>query len=205
MPSFLKSLFGQVMIALVLGVIAGMAWPDFAAQMKPLGDGFIKLIKVVIAPLVFGVVVHGIASAGDLKKVGRVGVKSIIYFEIVTTIALVLGILVAWIFGPGHGMNVNTATLDAGAMSTYTERAHQIQGGIDFVMNIIPKTLVGAFSEGDILQVLVIAVAFGAALALMGERGKPVTHLIELVTDVLFKIIGFIVRLAPFGVFGAVA
>ncbi len=205
MPSFLKSLFGQVMIALVLGVIAGMAWPDFAAQMKPLGDGFIKLIKVVIAPLVFGVVVHGIASAGDLKKVGRVGVKSIIYFEIVTTIALVLGILVAWIFGPGHGMNVNTATLDAGAMSTYTERAHQIHGGIDFVMNIIPKTLVGAFSEGDILQVLVIAVAFGAALALMGERGKPVTHLIELVTDVLFKIIGFIVRLAPFGVFGAVA
>ena len=205
MPSFLKSLFGQVMIVLVLGVIAGMAWPDFAAQMKPLGDGFIKLIKVVIAPLVFGVVVHGIASAGDLKKVGRVGVKSIIYFEIVTTIALVLGILVAWIFGPGHGMNVNTATLDAGAMSTYTERAHQIHGGIDFVMNIIPKTLVGAFSEGDILQVLVIAVAFGAALALMGERGKPVTHLIELVTDVLFKIIGFIVRLAPFGVFGAVA
>ena len=107
MPAFMKSLFGQVMVALVLGVVAGVFWPDFAAQMKPLGDGFIKLIKMIIAPLVFGVVVHGIASAGDLKKVGRVGVKSIIYFEVVTTIALVLGIVVAYAFGPGHGMNVD--------------------------------------------------------------------------------------------------
>lgn len=205
MPAFAKSLFGQVMIALVLGILVGVAWPEFAAQMKPLGDGFIKLIKMIIAPLVFGVVVHGIASAGDLKKVGRVGVKSIVYFEIVTTIALILGIVVAWMFGPGNGMNVDTSALDPGAMATYTERAHEIHGAVDFLLAVIPSTFLGAFAEGDILQVLVIAVLFGAALSLVGERAQPVTHMIELVTEVLFKIIGFIVRLAPLGVFGAIA
>jgi aerobic C4-dicarboxylate transport protein len=205
MPAFLKSLFGQVMCALVLGVVAGIFWPDFAAQMKPLGDGFIRLIKMVIAPLVFGVVVHGIASAGDLRKVGRVGVKSIVYFEAVTTVALVLGILVAYIFGPGNGMNVDPASLDASAMGTYTERAQEIEGAVGFILHIIPSTMIGAFAEGDILQVLVIAVLFGAALSLVGERGQPVAHLIELVTEILFRIIGFIVRLAPLGVFGAIA
>ncbi|MBB5223937.1 aerobic C4-dicarboxylate transport protein [Amaricoccus macauensis] len=205
MPGFMKSLFGQVMIALVLGIVVGVFWPDFAAAMKPLGDGFIKLIKMVIAPLVFGVVVHGIASAGDLKKVGRVGVKSIIYFEVVTTIALILGLAVAFLVGPGHGMNVDTSTLDAGAMSTYTERVQQIGGTADFLMHVIPSTFVGAFAEGDVLQVLVLAILFGAALSLIGERGKPVAELIERGTDVLFKIISFIVRLAPLGVFGAIA
>ena len=197
MPSFLKSLFGQVMVALVLGVVAGFFWPDFAASMKPLGDGFIKLIKMIIAPLVFGVVVPGIASAGDLKKVGRVGVKSIIYFEIVTTIALILGIVVAYAFGPGHGMNVDTASLDASAMSSYVERTKEMHGTVDFLLGIVPSTFVGAFADGDILQVLVLAVLFGAALSLLGERAKPVTHMIELTTEVLFRIIGFIVRLAP--------
>lgn len=205
MPVFVKSLFGQVMIALVLGVIVGIFWPDFAAQMKPLGDGFIRLIKMIIAPLVFGVVVHGIASAGDLRKVGRVGVKSIIYFEVITTFALILGILVAYIFGPGYGMNVDPTSLDAGAISGYAERAQQIEGAVGFIMHIIPTTVVGAFANGDILQVLVIAVLFGAALSLVGPRGQPVAHLIELTTEILFKIIGFIVRLAPIGVFGAIA
>lgn len=205
MPSFLKSLFGQVMVALVLGIVVGVFWPDFAAAMKPLGDGFIKLIKMVIAPLVFGVVVHGIASAGDLKKVGRVGVKAIVYFEVVTTIALVLGIVVAYLVGPGHGMNVNTAALDSSALATYTERAQQITGPADFIMHIIPSTFVGAFAEGDVLQVLVLAVLFGAALSVIGERAQPVTLMIERVTEVLFKIISFIVRLAPLGVFGAIA
>jgi len=204
-PAFLKSLFGQVMCALVLGVVVGILWPDFAAQMKPLGDGFIRLIKIFIAPLVFCVVVHGIASAGDLKKVGRVGVKSIVYFEIVTTVALVLGILVAYLFGPGHGMNVDPASLDASAMGTYAERAQEIEGAVGFILNIIPTTMIGAFAEGDILQVLVIAVLFGAALSLVGERGQPVAHVIEVTTDIIFKIIGFIVRLAPLGVFGAIA
>ena len=205
MPAFLKSLFGQVMVALVLGIVAGVFWPDFAAQMKPLGDGFIRLIKMIIAPLVFGVVVHGIASAGDLKKVGRVGLKAIVYFEVVTTIALVLGIVVAYVFGPGHGMNVDTSTLDAAALGTYVERTKEMHGAVDFVMNVIPSTFVGAFADGDILQVLVIAVLFGAALSLAGERAQPVTHMIELVTEILFRIIGFIVRLAPLGVFGAIA
>ncbi|MFO1210392.1 MAG: C4-dicarboxylate transporter DctA [Amaricoccus sp.] len=201
----MKSLFGQVMAALVLGIVVGAFWPDFAAQMKPLGDGFIKLIKMVIAPLVFGVVVHGIASAGDLKKVGRVGVKSIVYFEVVTTIALILGIVVAYAFGPGHGMNVNTASLDASALNTYTERAKEIHGAVDFLLNLIPSTFVGAFADGDVLQVLILAVFFGSALSLVGERGKPVAEMIERVTEVLFRIIGFIVRLAPLGVFGAIA
>lgn len=205
MPAFMKSLFGQVMVALVLGIVVGVFWPDFAAAMKPLGDGFIKLIKMVIAPLVFGVVVHGIASAGDLKKVGRVGVKAIVYFEAVTTIALILGLIVAYVVGPGHGMNVDTSTLDASAMSTYTERAQEINGPADFFMQLIPSTFVGAFAEGDVLQVLILAVLFGSALSLMGERGKPVAEMIERTTDVLFKIISFIVRLAPLGVFGAIA
>ncbi len=205
MPAFLKSLFGQVMVALVLGVVVGIAWPDLAAQLKPLGDGFIRLIKMVIAPLVFGVVVHGIAGAGDLKKVGRVGIKSIVYFEVVTTIALVLGVVIAYVFGPGHGMNVDPASLDASALGTYAERAKEIHGAADFILHIIPSTMIGAFAEGDILQVLVIAVLFGAALSLIGERGRPVAQLIEITTDVLFKIIGFIVRLAPLGVFGAIA
>ncbi|MBP7002823.1 C4-dicarboxylate transporter DctA [Amaricoccus sp.] len=205
MPAFTKSLFGQVMIALVLGIVVGVFWPGFAAAMKPFGDGFIKLIKMVIAPLVFGVVVHGIASAGDLKKVGRVGVKSIVYFEVVTTIALILGIVVAYAFGPGHGMNVDTSALDSSALSSYVERTKEMHGPIDFLLGIIPSTFVGAFANGDILQVLVLAVLFGAALSLIGERAAPVTHLIELTTEVLFKIIGFIVRLAPLGVFGAIA
>ena len=205
MPAFTKSLFGQVMVGLVLGIVAGVFWPDVAAQMKPLGDGFIKLIKMIIAPLVFGVVVHGIASAGDLKKVGRVGLKSIVYFEVVTTIALILGIVVAYAFGPGHGMNVDTTTLDASAMSTYVERTKDMHGASDFLFGLIPATFVGAFANGDILQVLVLAVLFGAALSLMGTRAAPLTHAIELATEAMFKIIGFIVRLAPIGVFGAIA
>ena len=205
MPSFLRSLFGQVVVALALGVLVGMMWPDFAAQLKPLGDGFIKLIKMIMAPLVFGVVVHGIAGAGDLKKVGRVGVKAIVYFEVVTTVALVLGLVVAYLFGPGHGMNIDASTLDASALGAYTDRVGQVTGTVDFLLHVIPATLIGAFSEGDILQVLLIAVPFGAALSLLGERGQPVTHFIELLTEILFKMIGFIIKLAPLGVFGAIA
>ncbi|GLS32065.1 aerobic C4-dicarboxylate transport protein [Mesorhizobium albiziae] len=205
MPNFLKSLFGQVVVALVLGVLVGVMWPDFAAQLKPLGDGFIKLIKMIIAPLVFGVVVHGVVGAGDLRKVGRVGVKAIIYFEVVTTIALVLGLVVAYAFAPGAGMNIDPATLDASAMSTYTERVSQVTGTVDFLLRIIPTTVVDAFAKGDILQVLLIAILFGAGLSLLGERGQPVANFIGLTTEVLFKVIGFIVRLAPIGVFGAIA
>lgn len=203
--SFFKSLFGQVIIALVLGILVGVAWPDFAIQLKPLGDAFVKLIKMVIAPLVFAVVVQGVVGAGDLKKVGRVGLKSIIYFEAVTTIALVMGLVVAYVFAPGVGMNIDPATLDGSSLGSYAERVKQITGPVDFLMRVIPTTVVDAFAAGDILQVLLFAILFGAGLSLLGERGQPVANFIGLTAEVLFKIIGFIVKLAPIGVFGAIA
>lgn len=202
---FFASLFGQVVVALVLGVILGMARPDVAVALKPLGDAFIKLIKMAIAPLVFGVVVHGIVGAGDLRKVGRVGLKSLVYFEAVTTVALVLGLVLAYLFAPGHGMNVDLSTLDAKAIAGYTDRVGQVTGTVDFLMRLIPTTFVDAFAKGDILQVLILAVLFGAGLSLLGERGKPLAESLERITEVLFKVIGFIVKLAPLGVLGAVA
>ncbi|KAF1857732.1 hypothetical protein Lal_00014251 [Lupinus albus] len=205
MKRFASSLFGQVVAALVLGIVLGMEWPSFAVALKPLGDVFIKLIKMAIAPLVFGVVVHGIVGAGDLRKVGRVGLKSLIYFEAVTTIALVLGLVLAYVFAPGHGMNVNVASLDGKAIAGYTERVGQVTGIVDFLMKLVPTTFVDAFAKGDILQVLILAILFGSGLSLMGERGKPLADSLERITEVLFKIIGFIVKLAPLGVLGAVA
>jgi aerobic C4-dicarboxylate transport protein len=203
--SFFRSLFGQVVIALVLGVVIGMAWPEFAVSLKPLGDGFIKLIKMVIAPLVFGVVVHGMVGAGDLRKVGRVGIKAIVYFEVVTTIALVLGIVLAYVFEPGVGMNIDPSSLDPKAMVSYTQHVSQVTGTVDFLLRIIPTTVVDAFAKGDILQVLLISIVFGAGLALLGDYGQPLVHSIERITNVLFKVIGFIVKLAPLGVLGAIA
>ncbi|OOC50206.1 C4-dicarboxylate ABC transporter [Brucella intermedia M86] len=198
-------MFGQVIFALILGILVGVFWPQFAVSLKPLGDGFIKLIKMIIAPLVFCVVVHGIVGAGDLKKVGRVGLKSLIYFEAVTTIALVLGIILAYTFSPGKGMNVDVSSLDATALTTYTANAEQVTDTVGFLMKIIPTTVFNAFTTGDILQVLLISILFGAGLALMGEKGRSVGNMIEEVGAVLFKIIGFIVRLAPLGVLGAVS
>ncbi|UFM64975.1 C4-dicarboxylate transporter DctA [Paracoccus sp. MA] len=200
-------MFGQVCVALVLGVVAGFFAPEFAAKMKPLGDGFIKLIKMLIPVIVFCVVVHGIAGAGDLKKVGKVGVRAIVYFEIITTIALALGIAVAYLFGPGHGMNIDVSQLDASALSAYVDRAHEVTSGgtVDFLMKLIPTTMISGFAQGDILQVLLVAILFGCALSLVGERGKPLLHMIELTGDVTFKVMYFIVRLAPLGVFGAIA
>ena len=203
--SFFRSLFGQVVVALVLGVVVGVAWPDFAVSLKPLGDGFIKLIKMVIAPLVFGVVVHGMVGAGDLRKVGRVGIKAIVYFEVVTTIALVLGIVLAYAFEPGVGMNIDPSSLDPKAMASYTQHVGQVTGTVDFLLRIIPTTVVDAFAKGDILQVLLISIVFGAGLALLGDYGQPLAQSIERITNVLFKVIGFIVKLAPLGVLGAIA
>jgi len=203
--SFFRSLFGQVVVALVLGVVIGVAWPDFAVSLKPLGDGFIKLIKMVIAPLVFGVVVHGMVGAGDLRKVGRVGIKAIVYFEVVTTIALVLGIVLAYVFEPGVGMNIDPSSLDPKAMAAYAQHVGQVTGTVDFLLRIIPTTVVDAFAKGDILQVLLISIVFGAGLALLGDYGQPLAHSIERITNVLFKVIGFIVKLAPLGVLGAIA
>src|SRR5471032_103250 len=202
-----KSLFVQVLAALVLGVILGMTVPDFAISLKILSDGFLKLITMIVAPIVFCVVVHGIAGAGDLKKVGRVGVKALVYFEVMTTVALLLGIVLAFAFAPGHGMNINPALLDPKALSTAAENAHKLQGaGIgNFVLNIIPTTSLDALARNDVLQVLFFAVLFGVALALVGEKAERVTSLIESVATVLFRMMGLIVRVAPLGVLGAVA
>lgn len=207
MSRFLKSLFGQVLVALALGIVIGMIWPDFAVRLKPLGDAFIKLIKMLIPLLVFCVVVHGIAGTGDLRRVGRVGVKSLIYFEVVTTIALALGLVLALVFEPGAGMNIDTSTLDASALSAYTDNAQKLSGGgvVDFLMRLIPGTVGGAFATGDVLQVLLFAILFGCALAMLGERGAPISAFIESLSHVIFKIMGIIIRVAPLGVLGAIA
>src|SRR5580693_4393472 len=202
------SLFVQVLAALVLGIVLGMAVPDFAVGLKIFSDAFLKLISMIVAPIVFCVVVHGIAGAGDLKKVGRVGVKALLYFEVMTTIALVFGIVLAFAFGPGHGMNIDTSALDPKALSTYTDNAHKMQGsGIGgFILNIIPTTSIDALARNDVLQVLFFAVIFGVSLALVGgEKGEKVTSLIDAVSAVLFRMMGLIVRVAPLGVLGAVA
>ena len=207
MPPFMRSLFGQVLLALVVGVAIGFIWPEFGVGLKPLGDGFIKLIKMIIPVLVFCVVVHGIAGAGDLKRVGRVGVKALIYFEVVTTIALGLGLALAFFIEPGVGMNVDPKALDAKAMSAYVDNASKLTGGgtVEFLMKLIPTTAVAAFATGDVLQVLLFAVLFGCALAMLGERGAPVASFIDTLSHVLFKIMGIIIRLAPLGVLGAIA
>jgi aerobic C4-dicarboxylate transport protein len=207
MPLY-KSLFVQVLAALVLGAVLGMVTPDFAISLKILSDGFLKLITMIVAPIVFCVVVHGIAGAGDLKKVGRVGVKALVYFEVMTTVALLLGVLLAFAFGPGHGMNINPATLDAKALSSTAENVHKLQGGGigSFILNIIPTTSLDALARNDVLQVLFFAVLFGVALALVGgEKAGRITSLIESISTVLFRMMGLIVRAAPLGVLGAVA
>ena len=162
---------------------------------------------MIVAPIVFCVVVHGIAGAGDLKKVGRVGLKALIYFEVMTTVALSVGLLLAFLFAPGHGMNIDPSTLDAKALSNYADNAHKLQGaGVgSFILNIIPTTSVDALARNDVLQVLFFAVLFGIALALVAEPAKQVASLVEAVSKVLFKVMGLIVRVAPLGVLGAVA
>ena len=205
MRGFVRSLFGQVVIALIVGILLGWQYPGVAVALKPLGDGFIKLIKMLIAPLVFGVVVHGIVGAGDLRKAGRVGLKAIIYFEVLTTIALVTGVVLAYVVRPGVGMNIDVKTLDASALSAYTSHIAQVTNEVDVLMRIIPTTVVDAFAQGDILQVLLFAILFGVGLAMLGQHGQTVTHCIEESVNVLFKVIGLIVKLAPLGVLGAVA
>ena len=207
-PPLYKSLFAQVVAALILGIVIGVVAPDFAIGLKFFSDAFLKLISMIVAPIVFCVVVHGIAGAGDLRKVGRVGVKALIYFEVMTTVALVLGLVLAWLFGPGHGMNINTASLDAKALSNFADNAHKLQGGglSAFILNIIPTTSFDALARNDVLQVLFFAIIFGVSLALVGgEQGAKVTSLIDAVSTVLFRAMGLIVRVAPLGVLGAVA
>ena len=207
MLKFARSLFGQVLIALIAGVLLGMLWPDKAVALKPLGDGFIKLVKMLIPLIVFCVVVHGIAGTGDLKRVGRVGIKALVYFEVVTTVALAIGLVLGWVLQPGAGMNVDPKTLDAAAMGTYTTNADKLAGGglTEFLLKLVPVTVVDAFAKGDVLQVLLFSILFGCALAMLGETGQRITALVEDLSHVLFKVMGLIIRLAPLGVLGAIA
>ncbi|GAB3627136.1 C4-dicarboxylate transporter DctA [Pandoraea terrae] len=205
MPKLFKSLFGRVVIALVIGVALGVWFPHLGEALRPLGDGFLKLIKMVIGPIVFCVVVGGMASAGDLKKVGRVGVKAVVYFEIITTFALVIGAALAYLIQPGAGMNIDIRSLDASSMATYTEHAKSLKDTAGFLLKIIPDTVVDAFAKGDILQILVFSVLFGCALSLIGEKGRPVARFIDDLGQVFFRVMGFIIKLAPLGVLGAVA
>ncbi|EGD03038.1 C4-dicarboxylate transporter DctA, partial [Burkholderia sp. TJI49] len=193
------------MIALVLGVALGAFFPHFAESLKPLGDGFLKLIKMVIGPIVFCVVVSGMANAGDLKKVGRVGLKAVVYFELMTTLALGIGVLLAWLLRPGEGMNINLNSLDASSLAAYAKNAESLKDTAGFLMKIIPDTAIDAFAKGDILQILVFAVLFGSALSLLGDKAQRVNSLIEELSHVFFRVIGFIIKLAPLGVLGAIA
>src|SRR5437764_8668387 len=199
-----QHLYFQVVCAIIIGILLGYFYPKVGEQMKPFGDTFIKLIKMMIAPIIFCTVVHGIASMEDLKRVGRVGIKALVYFEVVTTLALIVGLIVINIFQPGVGMNVDAKTIDTKSIQVYTTKAGQ-QSTIEFLMNIVPSTIVGAFAEGEILQVLFFAILFAFALALLGERGKPVLNFIDIVSHALFNIVGIIMRVAPLGAFGAMA
>ena len=199
-----QHLYFQVLTAISIGILLGHFYPETGASMKPLGDGFIKLIKMIIAPVIFCTVVSGIAGMEDMKKVGRVGAKALLYFEVVSTIALAIGLLVVSIVQPGVGMNADVSKLDTRALTTYTAKADS-QSTVDFLMNIIPNTVVDAFAKGDILQVLFFSLMFGFALSMLGQRGKPVIKLIDEVTHVLFGIVNIIMKAAPIGAFGAMA
>ncbi|HSS76941.1 MAG TPA: dicarboxylate/amino acid:cation symporter [Thermoanaerobaculia bacterium] len=204
MRRFAHSLYAQVLVAVALGAILGVVNPSLGAAMKPLGDGFIKLVKMLIAPIVFTTVVTGIAKMGDLRRVGRIGLKGIVYFEVLTTFALVLGLIVGKAVRPGAGMNADPAKLDTSAIASYTSSGHSLSA-TDFLLNIIPKNVADAFARGDILQVLLFAILFGVALAALKTQGALVLRFVEEVSHVLFRIVAIVMRVAPLGAFGAMA
>jgi len=197
-------LYIQVLIAIAAGIALGYVNPDLGKQMKPLGDGFISLIKMMIAPVIFCTVVHGISSMGDLRKVGRVGVKTLLYFEVVSTVALGIGLLVGEIVQPGAGFNIDPASLDPKAVATYVTRAKE-EGIVAHLLAIIPETFIGALAKGDLLQVLLISILSGFAIAQLGEVGQRIAGVIDQAAKMFFAVIRIIVRAAPVGAFGAMA
>ena len=201
---FYRHLYFQVVVAIIAGMLIGHFYPDFGASLKPLGDAFIKLVKMIIAPVIFLTVATGIAGMTDLKKVGRVAGKAMIYFLVFSTLALIVGLIVGNVLQPGAGMHVDPATLDGKAVATYATKAHEttITG---FLMNIIPDTIVGAFAQGDILQVLFFSVLFGIALGMVGERARPVTDFLTALTAPVFRLVSILMKAAPVGAFGAMA
>src|SRR5919202_5431475 len=185
---FYRHMYVQVLIAIALGVVVGLVAPGVAVLLKPLGDAFIKAIRMLIAPIVFCTVVVGIAKMGDMKEVGRIGLKAIIYFEVITTLALMVGLLVVNVLRPGSGLNVDPNTLNTQSIQSYTTSAQQLNG-VDFFLNIIPTTVFDAFTKGDILQVLLFSILFGAALAHFGDRGRPLVDMVDQLSQVLFGIV----------------
>ena len=200
-----RHLYTWVLLAIVLGGLVGYFLPPIGVELKPLGDGFIKLIRMVVTPIIFTTVVVGIAGMGSFKRVGRVGLKAIVYFEIVTTLALVIGWLVVKWIKPGVGVDADPAALDTKAIANYVTQSPKGHGLVDFFLNVIPSSIVDAFARGDIVQVLFFSVLFGFALSAMGERGRPLVLLLEQLADALMKLIGFIIKLAPLAAFGAIA
>lgn len=200
-----KKLYFWVVVGIVSGIALGHFAPEAGVAMKPLGDGFIKLIKMIIAPVLFCTIVTGIAGMRSMKSVGRVGLKALIYFEVMTTLALVIGMTTANVLKPGAGMNIDPESLDAAAVAQYTQKAAAPHGTTDFILGIIPNTFFDAFAKGDILQVVLVSLLFAAGLLSVGEKGEGLYNLIKQLSDVVFKIIGFIVKLAPIGAFGAMA
>ena len=201
---FYRSLYLQVLFAVVIGVLLGHFYPQTGADMKPLGDGFIKLIKMIIAPIIFCTVVIGIAGMEDMKKVGKTGGLALLYFEVVSTLALIIGLVIVNLVQPGAGMNVDASTLDTKGIAAYTAPG-KMQSTTDFLLNVIPTSVVDAFAKGEILQVLLFSVLFGFALHKFGGRGTMVFDLIEKMSHVLFDIVGIIMKVAPIGAFGAMA
>jgi aerobic C4-dicarboxylate transport protein len=197
-------LYFQVLVGIVLGVLVGYMVPATGAALRPLGDGFIKLIRMMIAPIIFTTVIVGIAKMGDMKSVGRIGVRALVYFEIVSTLALVIGLVIINVLQPGVGVNADPKTLDAKAVAAYTSNAQHLST-IDFLLNIIPTTIVDAFAKGDILQVLLFSILFGLALLRLGPKAKSLVVFFEDCSHVLFSVVGIIMRVAPIGAFGAMA
>jgi aerobic C4-dicarboxylate transport protein len=193
-----------VLAAIIAGGVIGWLWPAFGVQLKPLGDGFIALIRMLVAPVIFLTVVLGISGAGEARKVGRVGLKAIVYFELVSTLALVIGLAVVNLVRPGAGFHVDPATLDAGAVARYAQQAHE-QTAIEFILHLIPKTFVDAFVGGDLLQVLLVALLTGFALLRLGNHARPLLEVLEVASRAFFLMIGFVMRLAPLGAGGAMA
>ena len=201
---FYANLWVQVLIAIGVAVLFGYLKPTKAIAMKPLGDGFIRLITMVISLIIFCTVVSGIASMRDMKKVGRVGGKGLLYFEVVSTLALIIGMVVGNVVHPGAGFNVNAANLDAKAVADYAGQAKS-QNIPEFILHIIPTTVVDAFAKGDILQVVFVALLFGLALSALGDRCKPLVTLLDSLTQAVFGVVNILMRFAPLGAFGAMA
>jgi aerobic C4-dicarboxylate transport protein len=199
-----RVLYIQVLIAVFIGILIGWFFPDTGKALKPLGDGFVKLVKMIIAPIIFCTVVHGIASMSDMKRLGRIGLKAVIYFELVSTLALFIGLIVVNVMQPGAGFNIDPATLDPKVGKTYAEQAHSLNA-TEFLLNVIPTSFFDGLARGDILQVLLIAILSGFAISFMGEPGRPILEFIEKAAKVFFGIMNIIVKVAPIGAFGAMA